>query len=79
MSTAQTTATWVFYMLLLLRRRLGIAWDDFDEIQKRYDLSEFLFEQYELLHYYDNDYIINDILRCIKDKGGDVCDYQGVA
>jgi hypothetical protein len=55
-----------------MRRRLGLTWDEFDAVQRKYSLSGFLFTQYELLHYYDNDYIIDDMLRYIREQGGDI-------
>jgi hypothetical protein len=76
MSTAQITATWVFYMLSLLRKQLGLSWEEFDRVQNNYKLSAFLIKHYELLHYYDNEYIIKDILRYIRERGGDVNDLQ---
>jgi hypothetical protein len=33
-------------------------------------------KQYELLHYYDNDYIIEDTLRHITEQGGDIRELQ---
>ncbi|MDR0853850.1 MAG: DUF3791 domain-containing protein [Clostridiales Family XIII bacterium] len=63
-------------MLLLFRRRLCLTWDELDILQQNYKLSDFLLAQYELLHYYDNDYIIEDILRYIRDQGGDIRDIQ---
>lgn len=76
MSKSQVTITWMFYMLLLFRRRLCLTWDELDILQQNYKLSDFLLAQYELLHYYDNDYIIEDILRYIRDQGGDIRDIQ---
>jgi hypothetical protein len=76
MSSTQVTATWVFYMLSLLRRRHGLVWEDFDAIQQKYNLATFLMKQYELLHYYDNDYILDDISRYISEQGGDLRELQ---
>jgi hypothetical protein len=76
MGTPQITATWMFYMLTLLKRRLGLTWEQFDRIQKQYELSAFLLKQYELLHYYDNDYIVDDTLRYIREQGGDIRELQ---
>jgi hypothetical protein len=53
-----------------------LTWDELDILQQNYKLSDFLLAQYELLHYYDNDYIIEDILRYIRDQGGDIRDIQ---
>ncbi|GHU16471.1 hypothetical protein FACS1894163_05910 [Spirochaetia bacterium] len=76
MSPTQVTVTWTFYMLSLLRKRLGLAWEDFDKLQGQYNLSAFLYQQYELLHYYDNDYIINDTLKYITEQGGNINDLR---
>jgi hypothetical protein len=76
MSAAQVTVTWMFYMLSLLRRRLGLTWEDFDTVQTKYGLSAFLLKQYDLLHYYDNDYIVEDTLRHITEQGGDIHELQ---
>jgi hypothetical protein len=76
MSNTQVTATWMFYMLSLLRRRLGMTWGEFDEVQSSYSLSAFLLKQYDLLHYYDNDYILDDTLRYIQEQGGDIRELQ---
>ncbi|MDR1422339.1 MAG: DUF3791 domain-containing protein [Coriobacteriales bacterium] len=78
MSAAQTMAIWMFYMLSLLKRRLGLTWDEFDGIRREYGLSTFLLEHYELLHYYDNDYVVDDTLRYIREQGGDVLELQRV-
>jgi hypothetical protein len=58
MSEQQTTM-WVFHTISLLRRALGMDWEQFSELVERYGLIAFLFRNYELLHYYDNDYIVN--------------------
>ncbi|MDR1127861.1 MAG: DUF3791 domain-containing protein [Treponema sp.] len=41
---------------------------------KKYRLITFLADNYELLHYYDNTYIVNDIIRYIHEQGGAVDD-----
>jgi hypothetical protein len=78
MSAAQVTATWTFYMLALLKKHLSLTWDEFDLIQNEYRLVAFLVRQYELLHYYDNDYIIYDAIRYIQEQGGEVGELQRV-
>ncbi|MDR0858903.1 MAG: DUF3791 domain-containing protein [Oscillospiraceae bacterium] len=72
MGTTQTTVSWVFYMLTLLKKQFAISWEEFDKLQNRYKLSAFLLKHYELLHYYDNEYIIDDTLSYIKEQGGDI-------
>jgi hypothetical protein len=66
----QKTTTWVFHTISLLRRALHMDWDQFNELTEQYDLISFLFKNYELLHYYDNDYIVNDTLRYIRQGDG---------
>ena len=51
-------------------KQLGIERHDFVSLAKEYQVIDFLFEQYELLHYYDNTYIIEDVLRFIDEQGG---------
>ena len=63
-------ATWMFMMLTALRKRFSLTQTVFLSIVKKYRIIHFLSEQYELLHYYDNDYIINDIVKHIEDQGG---------
>ena len=63
-------ATWMFMMLTALRKRFGMKQAVFLSIVKKHRIVHFLSEQYELLHYYDNDYIINDIVSYIKEQGG---------
>ena len=57
-------------MLTALRKRFGLTQAIFLSIVKKYGIVHFLSEQYELLHHYDNDYIINDIVKCIEEQGG---------
>jgi hypothetical protein len=68
----------MFYMLSLLRRQLGLTWEEFDKVQKKYQLSAFLLKQYELLHYYDNDYLVGDTFRYITEQGGDIHELQRI-
>lgn len=53
-----------------------MTWGEFDEVQSSYSLSAFLLKQYDLLHYYDNDYILDDTLRYIQEQGGDIRELQ---
>ena len=57
-------------MLTAFRKRFGLTQAFFLSIVKKYRIIHFLLEQYELLHYYDNDHIINDIIKCIEEQGG---------
>jgi hypothetical protein len=71
MGKEQQISTWMFMILTAIRKRYGLPLTDFNNIAKKYGIVHFLAEQYELLHYYDNDYIINDVLNYIKEQGGD--------
>ena len=59
-------------MLTALRKQFGMTQAVFLSIVKKYKIVHFLAEQYELLHYYDNDYIINDIVKYIEEQGGNI-------
>ena len=72
MSKEQQISTWMFIMLTALRKHYSLPLKDFLSIIKKYRLVYFLTEQYDLLHYYDNDYIINDIIRYIEEQGGNL-------
>ena len=72
MGKEQQISTWIFMMLTALRKQLGMSQAGFFSVIKKYRIVYFLAEQYELLHYYDNDYIINDIVKYIEEQGGDI-------
>ena len=57
-----------------IRKRFGLSRPDFLVITKEYGVIRFLIEQYELLHYYDNDYVVDDVVRYIEEQGGDCCE-----
>jgi len=70
MGKDQQKATWIFMILTALRRQLGLSHASLAPLVKEYEVIPFLWDQYELLHYYDNEYIINDTLKYIEEKGG---------
>lgn len=72
MGKEQQKTTWIFMILTATRKRLGLTYANFVPIVVQNGVIPFLWEQYELLHYYDNDYIINDTIRYIEEKGGDI-------
>jgi hypothetical protein len=72
MSKEQQIATWTFMMLSAFRKRLGLSQENLTLIVKKYGIIAFLLDQYELLHYYDNDYIVNDVMKYIEEQGGDI-------
>ena len=72
MSKEQQTAIWMNIIMTAIRNRLGLSRAEFVPIILKYELASFLIEQYELLHYYDNDYIVNDVIKYIEERGGDL-------
>ena len=72
MGKEQQMATWVFVMLTSMRKRFNLTQKDIVDIVKKHGIIRFMIDQYELLHYYDNEYIINDVMRYIEEKGGGV-------
>jgi hypothetical protein len=70
MGNEQQTATWMFMILTAIRKKSGLSRSDFLPVAKKYGVIGFLIDQYELLHYYDNDYIVEDVLRYIEEQGG---------
>lgn len=59
-------------MMTAARKRFGLSRAEFVPIANKYGVIQFLINQYELLHYYDNDYIVDDIGRYICEQGGDL-------
>ena len=57
-------------ILTAMRKRFGLSLPEFIPVVKEYGVVRFLAEHYELLHYYDNDYIVDDVLRHIEELGG---------
>jgi len=70
MGKDQQIATWVFMMITAMCKRFGLERAEFVSLAKKYQVIDFLFEQYELLHYYDNTYIMDDVMRFIDEQGG---------
>jgi hypothetical protein len=66
-------------ILTAIRKRFGMPLADFRVITKKYGIVRFLSRQYELLHYYDNDYIINDVIKHIEEQGGDSGELRRIA
>ena len=71
MEKEQQTATWIFMLISAMRKRFGLSLQEFLPFAKKYDIVRFLAKNYELLHYYDNDYVVDDVLRHIEEQGGD--------
>jgi hypothetical protein len=61
-SEQQATATWVFFMLGAARARLGMTSQAFARFALERGMMAYLFEHHDLLHYYDNEYVVDDLL-----------------
>jgi hypothetical protein len=70
----QLVATWISFMNTAIRETYGLSRSQFIALAQKYHLISFLADNYELLHYYDNAYIINDVERYIYEQGGTVDD-----
>ena len=71
MGKEQQKATWIFMIMTAMRKRNGLSLPEFIPIANKYELVLFLANHYELLHYYDNDYVVDDVMRHIEELGGD--------
>jgi hypothetical protein len=74
MSHEQLVATWMSFMSTAVRKACGLSRSQFVALAKKYRLIAFLADNYELLHYYDNAYIVNDVIRYIYEQGGTIDD-----
>ena len=72
MSKNQTIATWTAFILTAMQSKFGIFGDSFLKIINKYKLIPFLIKNYELLHYYDNDYVTDDLAKYIAEQGGNL-------
>jgi len=77
MSKEQQIAIWMNMMMTAVRKRFGLTRAELAPVVSKYDIVSFLIDQYELLHYYDNDYIVDDIERFVKEQGGDLRELHG--
>jgi hypothetical protein len=73
----QLVATWISFISTAVRKAYGLSRSQFAALAQKYHLITFLADNYELLHYYDNTYIVNDIIRYIYEQGGTVDDLSG--
>jgi hypothetical protein len=74
----QRIATWAFFMMTAFRNTCGLSHGRFLHIARKYKLVPFLLDNYELLHYYDNDYVVNDVKKYIVEQGGNADELSGV-
>jgi hypothetical protein len=70
MSKNQIIATWVAFVLTAMQNKYELFGNVFAEVVKKYKIIPFLINNYELLHYYDNDYITDDLEKYITEQGG---------
>jgi hypothetical protein len=78
MEHEQLVATWMSFMCTAIRKSCGLSGSQFIALAQKYRLISFLADNYELLHYYDNTYIINDVIRYISEQGGNLDDLSGI-
>jgi len=72
MSEQQIIATWIAFAITSLRKMTGWSLERFLSEDNKYDIIRFLEENYELLHYYDNAAIVNDVLQFVRTNGGTI-------
>jgi hypothetical protein len=66
----QIVATWLCFMCMAIRKDCNLSHGQFMEIARKYRVIYFLFDNYELLHYYDDAYVVEDVKRYIAEQGG---------
>jgi hypothetical protein len=74
----QLVATWISFMITAFRKAYGLSRRQFIPLAQKYRLISFLADNYELLHYYDNGYIVNDVAHFITEQGGNLDDLSGI-
>ena len=70
MARNQIIATWVGFVIVAFRKANNLDILQFVKLDARYKLVRFLVKNYDLLHYYDNDYVVNDITRFMTECDG---------
>ena len=78
MEKEQQKAIWMNMMMTAIRKKYGLSRPEFVPIAFRYGIVSFLLDQYDLLHYYDNDYVVNDVEKYIEEQGGNLNDVSGI-
>ena len=61
-------------MMTAIRRRFGFSRHEFVPVAINYNIITFLIEHYELLHYYDNDNVVDDVVKFVEEQGGNLND-----
>jgi len=69
-SAEQQTSMWVAMALSLVRKSLGYSRQEFSRFAVEHGLIPFLYDNYELLHYYGNDSIVADAMRYLREDRG---------
>jgi predicted RNA-binding protein associated with RNAse of E/G family len=72
MANEQIIATWISFMGTAIKKSFALSHEQFALLAKQYRLIQFLFDNYELLHYYDTSYIVEDVKRYIAEQGGTI-------
>jgi hypothetical protein len=65
----QLLATWISFMGTAFRKACGLSRSQFTALCQKYHLIPFLADNYELLHYYDNAYVVGDIMYYLREQG----------
>jgi predicted RNA-binding protein associated with RNAse of E/G family len=52
------------------QKNCGLSGDQFMALARKYRIIYFLTDNYDLLHYYDNSYVVDDVKRYIAEQGG---------
>lgn len=73
MTESQVIATWIAFMVTALRQATGWPMERFLAEDTKHGILRFLEENYDLLHYYGNDYVVADTLKYIQEHGGAAC------
>jgi hypothetical protein len=79
MSKEQQIAIWMSMMMTATMKRFGLSRSEFVPIAIKYGIISFLINQYELFHYYDKDYIVDDVVKHISEQGGELRELSGTA
>jgi hypothetical protein len=70
MTHEQLVATWISFMCTAIKKSCGLSGAQFIRLAKKYRVIYFLADNYELLHYYDNSYVVDDVKRYVEEQGG---------
>jgi hypothetical protein len=74
MTHVQLVATWISFICTAIKKSWDLSGNQFMKLAQKYRLISFLADNYELLHYYDNSYVIDDVKRYVEEQGGTLND-----